>query len=340
MKNLETCCEIPVFMAALVWLNVDYANRSAHAAEVMSCVRFTHMTSEELVHCFFPPLRPEVIEIPAVRKHLTAGCIYLVARLEECCYLFPEYETKPREYKGRHLCHLWRLPNALEAEADLLLHLNIQRETYLQRRVLGPAAADTEQFKVTRLYAIAKGLVQRHRFLVLHYHDPDPREPATKACLRKFGMRRYSVQKKLNWTQSPWRQCAFNDKFTMDGDEPIIALLGGLQSGLPQMVATGLTMVRMYPQKAPFFKRFGILPRPLFHLSAIVFKRTVFVVGGLDLRQAYLKLKRPSKCCFAYNLSTLQWRRIANLKLGRVFHMLVAHEGIIYAIGGQGNDDA
>ncbi|XP_040072242.1 kelch-like protein 42 [Ixodes scapularis] len=113
-------------------------------------------------------------------------------------------------------------------------------------------------------------------------------------------MRRYSVQKKLNWTQSPWRQCAFNDKFTMDGDEPIIALLGGLQSGLPQMVAT----------------------------------------GGLDLRQAYLKLKRPSKCCFAYNLSTLQWRRIANLKLGRVFHMLVAHEGIIYAIGGQGNDDA
>ncbi|KAG0412321.1 hypothetical protein HPB47_010527 [Ixodes persulcatus] len=155
-----------------------------------------------------------------------------------------------------------------------------------------------------------------------------------------FGMRRYSVQKKLNWTQSPWRQCAFNDKFTMDGDEPIIALLGGLQSGLPKMVATGLTMVRMYPQKAPFFKRFGILPRPLFHHSAIVFKRTVFVVGGLDLRQAYLKLKRPSKCCFAYNLSTLQWRRIANLKLGRVFHMLVAHEGIMYAIGGQGNDDA
>ncbi|KAG0444436.1 hypothetical protein HPB47_013796, partial [Ixodes persulcatus] len=141
MKNLETCCEIPVFMAALVWLNVDYANRSAHAAEVMSCVRFTHMTSEELLHCFFPPLRPEVIEIPAVRKHLTAGCIQ-------------------------------RLPNALEAEADLLLHLNIQRETYLQRRVLGSAASDTEQFKVTRLYAIAKGLVQRHRFLVLHYHDP------------------------------------------------------------------------------------------------------------------------------------------------------------------------
>ncbi|EEC20146.1 hypothetical protein IscW_ISCW015346 [Ixodes scapularis] len=108
-------------------------------------------------------------------------------------------------------------------------------------------------------------------------------------------MRRYSVQKKLNWTQSPWRQCAFNDKFSMDGDEPIIALLGGLQSGLPQMVATGLTMVRMYPQKAPFFKRFGILPRPLFHLSAIVFKRTVFVVENGEPHEVGPTLKEPGQ---------------------------------------------
>lgn len=340
--DLGTCCEIPIFMASLVWLHVDYPARSAYAKELMSCVRFSRMSASQLIHCFFPPLHPEVVEIPEVKQLLLACCCYLCAGLVQCQHLFPQYAVKPRKYSGRHRCHVWALPEARDSEEDARLELEILRETYLQRQVCDSPSHEREQrTPLSRLYNVAKTLLHRYRFLGMHYYEPDPEEMQQGPVrLRSFGKRRYSVQRRLDWTDSVWRHVGFTEGIRAPGAEPVIAVLGGIERDRPEKVGAGLCMARLYPNRSPFFKRFGILPRPLYNLKAVCFNKTIYVVGGLDLRQAALKVKRPSKCCFALDLPTMQWRRLADMSEGRVFHALVAHGGKLYAIGGQDRDSS
>ncbi|KAH8030391.1 hypothetical protein HPB51_006823 [Rhipicephalus microplus] len=332
---------MPVFVASLVWLHEDYPNRSAYARELMGCVRFSRMTTDQLIHCFFPPLRPEVVEIPEVKELLLGGCCYLCASSQQCRHLFPQYAVQPRKYSGRHMCHLWQLPYPRDTEDEVRVQLDITRETYLQQRHCHCSADTHDGLSLEgRLYGIARTLLLRRRYIDLHCYQPDPEE-ASRGPLavvqRSFGKRRYSVQKRLEWTEGVWRQVGFSSRLGAPRGEPVVAILGGCEPDKPDRVSAGLCMARLYPRKSPFFKRFGILPRPLYHVKAVCFNRTVYVVGGLDLRQAALRVKRPSRCCFALDLPNMQWRRLADMSQGRLFHVLAEHQGRLYAIGGLGD---
>ncbi|XP_054917106.1 uncharacterized protein [Dermacentor andersoni] len=179
------------------------------------------------------------------------------------------------------MCHLWQLPEPRETEDEVRVQLDILRETYLQRRQCHCADSHDGLSPEGRLYGIARTLVQRRRYIDLHCYKPDPEEASRGNVVvqRSFGKRRYSVQKRLEWTEGVWRQVGFSGRLRAPDGEPVVALLGGCEPDKPDRVSAGLCMARLYPKKSPFFKRFGILPRPLYHVKAVCFNRTVYVVG-------------------------------------------------------------
>lgn len=340
-EDLGTCCEIPVFMAALLWLDGDYGSRCAHARDVLSCVRFTRMTADDLLHCFFPPIIPDIMDQHDARLLLLEACCYYCARLERRSHLFPDYAPKSRRKyaRGRHRCHIWPLPERqLTSEEDLHNCLASLREAYLLRREPQSPCPNTRHWTLTTVYSMARMMMIRHRFLKLHYYDLGPEDEAVNPRIRSYGRRRYAVQK-LDWVDNVWSRVAFSDRIGAEDAEPVIVLLGGMHRGHKDRVATGLAMARMYPRKKMSIKRFSILPRPLFHHKAAICNGTLYIVGGMDIRQMYLRVKRPSRACFAYHFSEDAWTRVADLNLGRVFHDLIVCQEKLFAIGGQGADD-
>ncbi|KAL3244172.1 hypothetical protein MRX96_047265 [Rhipicephalus microplus] len=363
---------MPVFVASLVWLHEDYPNRSAYARELMGCVRFSRMTADQLIHCFFPPLRPEVVEIPEVKELPARRMLvrmsrrlatdiqpfqthsketratmwysiankpqrqvkrmsYLCASSQQCRHLFPQYAVQPRKYSGRHMCHLWQLPYPRDTEDEVRVQLDIIRETYLQQKHCHCSADTHDGLSLEgRLYGIARTLLLRRRYIDLHCYQPDPEE-ASRGPLavvqRSFGKRRYSVQKRLEWTEGVWRQVGFSSRLGAPRGEPVVAILGGCEPDKPDRVSAGLCMARLYPRKSP-------LLQALRHPAPTTVPREG---GGLDLRQAALRVKRPSRCCFALDLPNMQWRRLADMSQGRLFHVLAEHQGRLYAIGGLGD---
>ncbi|KAH9380681.1 hypothetical protein HPB48_014603 [Haemaphysalis longicornis] len=57
--------------------------------------------------------------------------------------------------------------------------------------------------------------------------------------LRSFGKRRYSVQRRLDWTDSVWRHVGFTEGIRAPGAEPVIALLGGIERDRPERAYAG-----------------------------------------------------------------------------------------------------
>ncbi|KAH7940321.1 hypothetical protein HPB52_023035 [Rhipicephalus sanguineus] len=222
----------------------------------------------------------EVIEL--LKKDDLEICCYLCASLQHCRHLFPQYAVQPRKYSGRHMCHLWQLPYPRDTEDEVRVQLDILRETYLQQRHCHCSADTHDGLSLEgRLYGIARTLLLRRRYIDLHCYQPDPEEASRgpHVVQRSFGKRRYSVQKRLEWTEGVWRQVGFSARLRAPQGEPVIAILGGCEPDKPDRVSAGLCMARLYPKKSPFFKRFGILPRPLYHVKAVCFNKTVYVVG-------------------------------------------------------------
>ncbi|XP_064489933.1 uncharacterized protein LOC135401448 isoform X2 [Ornithodoros turicata] len=338
--DLGTCCEIPIFVAALLWLDGDYNSRAPLAADLLSCVRFTRMSTDDVLHCFFPPILQQVVERPAVRKLLLDACCYHCAKLERRAHLFPELAPRGRRKyaRGRHKCNIWALPEEKASADDDRNCSPCLNDAYLNRKNPQNPSLDMAHWMLTSVYGLSCMLITRHRFINMHYHHVGTEEQTSKARTRSYGRTRYTVQK-LNWDDNVWNQVAFNNRMNSEEYESVIFLLGGLHSGHKERAATGLAMARMYPKKKPGIKRFNILPRPLYHHRAAFLNGSVYIVGGLDIRQMNLGVKRPSHCCFAYGLICGTWARTADLNFGRVFHSLVVSQGKLYAVGGQGVDE-
>lgn len=88
------------------------------------------------------------------------------------------------------------LPEFRDDDEEVRVQMEILRETYLQRSEPERLSPDTEQWKVTRPYAFARGMLQRHRFLGLHYHEP-VNEPPSAASLYVCSLR-YRTSVELN----------------------------------------------------------------------------------------------------------------------------------------------
>lgn len=76
------------------------------------------------------------------------------------------------------------------------------------------------------------------------------------------------------------------------------------------------------------------LPRPRQYHTAARLGDAIYVTGGVvgDDRD-------PTTSAITFDPATGQWRDIAPMRVGRLFHALAAHDGRLYAIGGYGVRD-
>ncbi|KAG0441350.1 hypothetical protein HPB47_015982, partial [Ixodes persulcatus] len=63
-NSVDVWGEMVIFLAALHWLNHNYLEHEERVLRVLHCVRFSTMSSEELLRCLYPPLLPGIMEAP------------------------------------------------------------------------------------------------------------------------------------------------------------------------------------------------------------------------------------------------------------------------------------
>ncbi|KAM7291680.1 hypothetical protein ISCGN_028251 [Ixodes scapularis] len=99
--------EMVIFLAALHWLNHNYLEHEEHVLRVLQCVRFSTMSSEELLRCLHPPLLPGIMEAPEVLAHIHAAICYKTAVELDQQHLFEQRAEKPRYFKLDGPITLW-----------------------------------------------------------------------------------------------------------------------------------------------------------------------------------------------------------------------------------------
>ncbi|XP_064490077.1 uncharacterized protein LOC135401542 [Ornithodoros turicata] len=123
-STLGTSRELAVFLAVLKWLNADYGRRQQHVAQMFKCIRFSLMSREEIVHCFYPPVLPQVTRFPSIAFMLFTAYGVVSLREEGREHLMAKYANQPRIYlladkKGPPL---WDLPDPPENSAAYKRH--------------------------------------------------------------------------------------------------------------------------------------------------------------------------------------------------------------------------
>ncbi|KAG8179085.1 hypothetical protein JTE90_019001 [Oedothorax gibbosus] len=88
--------EMFVFLAVLKWLDHNYLDREEYAEQLLSCVRFSSMTAEELLACFHPPILMGVMEMQGVKEMLHNALLYITAESLKQERLFKHLASKTR----------------------------------------------------------------------------------------------------------------------------------------------------------------------------------------------------------------------------------------------------
>ncbi|KAG8197355.1 hypothetical protein JTE90_013482 [Oedothorax gibbosus] len=88
--------EMIVFLAVLKWLDHKYLDREEYAEQLLSCVRFSSMTAEELLACFHPPILMGLVEMQGVKEMLHDSLLYITAKSMKQERLFKHLASKNR----------------------------------------------------------------------------------------------------------------------------------------------------------------------------------------------------------------------------------------------------
>ncbi|KAG8192613.1 hypothetical protein JTE90_017178 [Oedothorax gibbosus] len=88
--------EMVVFLAVLKWLDHKYLDREEYAEQLLSCVRFSCMTAEELLACFHPPILMGLMEMQEIKDMLHNALLYITARSLKQERLFKHLAQKTR----------------------------------------------------------------------------------------------------------------------------------------------------------------------------------------------------------------------------------------------------
>ncbi|XP_023226355.1 kelch-like protein 28 isoform X1 [Centruroides sculpturatus] len=100
--------EIIVFLASLRWIQYDYLKREKYAIRVVSCVRFSMMTLDEILACYHPPILQDIVHIPEIRAKLLTSTCYVAAKNLGMESEFEQFSSLPRTYTvGGKIHHLY-----------------------------------------------------------------------------------------------------------------------------------------------------------------------------------------------------------------------------------------
>lgn len=124
-SRLGTSGELPVFVAALRWLNHDYNKRQQYVVQLLKCVRFSLMSREEIVHCFHPPLLTNITRFPSVAFMVLSAFGVVCLQEEGREHLLSRFASQPRTYlcpKPDGQPQLWPLPPPPEGSVAYRRH--------------------------------------------------------------------------------------------------------------------------------------------------------------------------------------------------------------------------
>ncbi|XP_037527714.1 uncharacterized protein LOC119405034 [Rhipicephalus sanguineus] len=126
-SRLGTSGEVPVFLAALRWLNHDYCKRQQYVVQLLKCVRFSLMSREEIVHCFHPPLLSNITRFPSVAFMVLAAFGVVSLQEEGREHLLSRFASQPRTFlcpkpDDQHQTSLWPLPGPPEGSVAQRRH--------------------------------------------------------------------------------------------------------------------------------------------------------------------------------------------------------------------------
>ncbi|XP_023226356.1 actin-binding protein IPP-like isoform X2 [Centruroides sculpturatus] len=84
------------------------ARREKYAIRVVSCVRFSMMTLDEILACYHPPILQDIVHIPEIRAKLLTSTCYVAAKNLGMESEFEQFSSLPRTYTvGGKIHHLY-----------------------------------------------------------------------------------------------------------------------------------------------------------------------------------------------------------------------------------------
>jgi len=124
--------EVVVFLAVIKWLKYDWEGRNKYTVDLMSQVRFSLMTKQELFACFYPPILKEAVDIPQVKDMINASINYHV-EIEQGKGKKLTNIHKKRTYRASYptLLQLWSSADATD------------NNIYFQTKSVTPTLEDT-----------------------------------------------------------------------------------------------------------------------------------------------------------------------------------------------------
>lgn len=145
----------------------------------------------------------------------------------------------------------------------------------------------------------------------------------------------------ITWDTYPSRTLPWHEGPLQDPDCAVVLLLGGVEPGKSQELATGCAMLRYHPVKREL-TRCGRLPQPRHNHTAAYLDGYVYLVGGFDMRNTHLAIKYATRTCFRMALEETgagQWERVADMNHSRCNHATVAMSHKLYVVAGQDEFD-
>ncbi|UYV61560.1 KLHL26 [Cordylochernes scorpioides] len=332
--------EIPVFMAALKWIDYDFYTREKHVPQVLSCVRFNQMSVEELLACFHPPVLPGILEIPEVLHMLLCATCYAAARIVGKQDSFLKYQQRPRKYLLEGETMLWddtKYNPYYHSQAEIYhaatkiqacyKGLRVRRSFYKMKvRYLQAAMKIQAIFRGSRVRkAMNKSLMVKKPDQV--WLDPkiilQITNPTSNLYLNNID----------DWFEIGGPKSTSPDFFRVP-DQPLLYVTGGLDPFRTDDLTVG-TAIHVYYPNDDKWEQAGKMPVPRHHHNLVLLNNTLYVIGGCDPRDSISGELAPTRTCFMYNLEVQRWSRISDLIHARVYNGTVVASGSIYVLGGK-----
>ncbi|XP_022253467.1 kelch-like protein 41 isoform X3 [Limulus polyphemus] len=267
---------------------------------------------------------------------------YIAAKLTKQDMYFKEYVSRPRQFLVKYKrmlgwhCVDWDAIQDYNAAA-----IKIQayfRSYYIRNNFL------REKEAVTKLQAQVRGY-----FVKKNYKRKEPE--LTGFSYKKIPLDDLSVHVLIHHCES----VLFGHHHTneikdqkmslpscngalQETNSPVILLLGGINLNISKIEETGDRILRYLPMDDKW-EDCGCLPEARHHHVAVLYNRSVYIIGGYDPQETARGKPLAKKTCFRYKLDTCEWQKMADMNCARVYHGAVILAGFLYVIGGKDEED-
>ncbi|XP_076347175.1 kelch-like protein 41 isoform X3 [Tachypleus tridentatus] len=338
---IGTNSEIVLYLAALKWLDYDFLRRVEHIHHVMSCIRFSSMCLEEILACYDPPILSCVTRYPTIRDMLLRATCFIAAKSTKQDMYFKEYASCPRQFLVKYKRMLgWHCVDwyAIREYNDATIKIQAYfRAYYIRNKFLRGKEAVIKLQAHVRGYFVRKNYrTNKPKLTGFSNKDIPLDDPSVHVLVHHcesvlFGHHRIN-QVKDQAISLPSSNGAFQEP-----SSPVILLLGGINLNISNIEETGDKILRYLPMDDKW-EECGHLPEARHHHVAVLFNRSVYIIGGYDPQETAKGKPLAKKTCFRYKLDTCKWQKVADMNYARVYHGAVALAGFLYVIGGKDDE--